>query len=67
MRKRTRIWALAALAVGALGLASASMAALPAVIGNFETPALDGWGSDGGPGSPVLSQGTVGSRSGRPR
>src|SRR5664280_3361669 len=30
------------------------------VIGNFETGALDGWGSDGGPGSPTLSQGTTG-------
>jgi hypothetical protein len=51
------MWALAGAAiVGALGLASASMASLPAVIGNFETPALDGWGTDGGPGNPVLAQ-----------
>ena len=60
MRNCIRMWALAAVAAGALGLASASMAALPAVIGNFETPALDAWGTDGGPGSPTLSQGTVG-------
>ena len=26
------------------------------VIGDFETPALDGWGTDGGPGMPTLSQ-----------
>ncbi|CAN5504453.1 hypothetical protein BH09PLA1_BH09PLA1_11420 [soil metagenome] len=60
MKSRTRIWALATAVVGALGLASASMAALPAVIGNFETAALDAWGTDGGPGAPVLSQGTLG-------
>ncbi len=30
------------------------------VIGNFETGTLDGWGSDGGPGSPTLSQSTTG-------
>jgi len=51
---------LAAAALGALGLASMSSAALPAVIGNFETAALDAWGTDGGPGSPVLSQATTG-------
>lgn len=33
-------------------------------IGDFETSSLDGWGSDGGPGSPTLSQGTVGVTSG---
>jgi len=60
MRVRSRFWALAAVAVGALGLASMSNAALPAVIGNFETPALDAWGTDGGPGTPVLSQATTG-------
>lgn len=60
MRVRTRFLSLAAAAVGALGLASMSNAALPAVIGNFETPALDAWGTDGGPGNPVLSQSATG-------
>jgi len=54
------MWVLAAAAVGALGLAGISNAALPAVIGNFETPALDAWGTDGGPGSPAMSQSTTG-------
>ena len=60
MRVRTRMWALATAVAGLVGLASASMAALPAVIGNFETPALDAWGTDGGPGSPALSQSAIG-------
>ena len=34
--------------------------AQPVNIGDFETPALDAWGTDGGPGSPVLSQATIG-------
>jgi len=60
MKVRTRMWTLAAAVVGAIGLASMSNAALPAVIGNFETAALDAWGTDGGPGSPVLAQSTIG-------
>jgi hypothetical protein len=44
----------AALAAGlAIGLTSTASAQ---VIGNFETAALDGWGSDGGPGSPAYAQ-----------
>jgi hypothetical protein len=62
MKKPKRMWALstAILIAGALGPVSASMAALPAVIGNFETAALDDWGTAGGPGNPVLSQATIG-------
>ena len=37
-----------------------NIASAQTVIGNFETPALDGWGTNGGPGSPTLTQGTVG-------
>lgn len=40
-----------------LGMVSTSHAA--AIIGNFETAGLDAWGTDGGPGSPVLSQSTT--------
>lgn len=33
-------------------------------IGDFETSALDGWGTDGGPGTPTLAQSTIGVTSG---
>ena len=63
MRKRNGMWALAAAAVlGTLSLlatTSTSVAALPAVIGNFEDQTLDLWGTAGGPGNPVLSQSTT--------
>jgi hypothetical protein len=63
MKLRKRMWALAAAAVlGSLSLlatTSTSVAALPAVIGNFEDQTLDGWGSVPGPGSPVYSQSTT--------
>lgn len=47
---------LAATAMIGLG----NIASAQTVIGNFETAALDGWGTDGGAGSPSLAQGTVG-------
>ncbi|HEY7091524.1 MAG TPA: hypothetical protein VH518_25725 [Tepidisphaeraceae bacterium] len=51
-----------AIAVGAaFGLARSSFGAVGDVlIGNFEDASLDGFGSDGGPGSPTLSQATTG-------
>jgi hypothetical protein len=42
---------------GVFGVVSTSRAV--AIIGNFETVALDAWGTDGGPGSPALSQSTT--------
>jgi len=49
----------ALVAAGAI-LGSAAIGSAQTVIGNFETAALDGWGTDGGAGSPTLSQGTTG-------
>lgn len=43
-----------------LAVGGATAPAGAAVIGDFETAALDGWGADGGPGTPTLSQGTLG-------
>ena len=54
---RPRSLALAAALFAGVGFAGAAHAQ---VIGNFEDPTLDLWGTDGGPGSPALSQGTIG-------
>lgn len=53
---RTSVTAFA-LVGASLGLVATSHAVL---IGDFEDSTLDGWGSDGGPGSPTLSQSTTG-------
>lgn len=49
----------------ALTVATACVGLVPfaqaqTVIGNFETSSLDGWGTNGGPGSPTYAQSTVG-------
>jgi hypothetical protein len=55
---RGQRWLAVILAIaGVFGFVSTSRAV--AIIGNFETGALDAWGTDGGPGSPTLSQSTT--------
>ena len=54
---RGRVAALLCAAV--VGLASVAVGQ-NVVIGDFEDPGLDAWGTAGGPGSPVLSQSTIG-------
>ncbi|MHB8636814.1 MAG: PEP-CTERM sorting domain-containing protein [Fimbriimonadaceae bacterium] len=47
------------LAVSAM-MGLGAVASAQTTIGDFETSALDGWGSDGGPGSPTYAQSTIG-------
>jgi len=49
--------AVVAAALATVGLATLSFARPPVYLGDFEDATLDAWGTDGGPGTPALSQG----------